>query len=276
MDAFCHNFEEYKEEVMTFSEEDKKNKSAVIACFIDDPFKDQPIKDQPALYRNLNNMIDETMATDPVRQNAAIQVVKLFKQIDLCNVRIQELNNKMINPSENSEEKMSDEDITDAISSWTSTQKNAQAIIQNLCRDNGFTLKFKSGNSRASGTLSDMMREMDLRNYDKGKINFYDIKTSKSLGEVAEINIKNIQNQLSLTDQDYSEMVATQSETIQKLQRELDDTKEALRLIKYQEMKQELLEEYKIMLKDKGIDEVQILSLMDAEIDKRVKGDSKR
>ena len=264
---------EKEREVMTFSEEDKKNRSAVIACFVDDPFKDDPLETQPKSYRDLNNMIDETMATDPVRQSAAIQVVTLIRQTDNCAARIKELNEKLIHPSDNGEDQMSDEQITDAITSWTSIMKTNQAIMQNICKDNGFTLKFKVGASKASGTLSDMMREMELRNYDKGKINFYDISTSKSLGEVAKINITNIQNQLRLTDQEYSEMVAEQSEIIQKLQRELADTKEALRLIKYQEIKQELLEEYKIHLKDKGISEDEIMSLMGVEIDKRTKGD---
>jgi hypothetical protein len=63
IDKYTHS----KEDDMKLSKEDLENRKDIIATFLYDPFEKEPIERRPNLYRDLSQMIDETMKNDLVR-----------------------------------------------------------------------------------------------------------------------------------------------------------------------------------------------------------------
>jgi hypothetical protein len=109
------------------------------------------------------------------------------------------------------------------------------------------------------------MKEMEKKNYDDGKINLYDILTSESIGQTAQLNIQAIQDQLKLTEYDYASMVAEQSEAIQTLTKEKLRLAEELRLYKCKNIKQQLLDELYFELQNKGFSQEEIEDIISLE-----------
>ena len=64
------------------------------------------------------------------------------------------------------------------------------------------------------------------------EVNLFDIKTSEAFKQIDQLSNENIANQLTLDNNDYSEIVKEQRELIQKYETELDTYKEENRILK--------------------------------------------
>ena len=84
------------------------------------------------------------------------------------------------------------------------------------------------------------MKQMDLDMFEDALVNRYDIATCEGMQQAAEASWKAIFNQLNISDSEYATVVQNQNERIRKMQKELMDTKEALRLANIQIKRREL------------------------------------
>lgn len=238
------------------NEEDLKNKREILNVFHYDPFEREPVKERKKLYRDLVTMCDVAMADDLVRQRAAIEIVRSFARIDAWTETINEISKDPHAMIQKSKELKA---LIDA--------KNKETdMVTKFSKDHGFAERYATAKSRGTGTLSAAIRDMDNYNFDKGTTNLYDIKTSDSMQQAADISFNSIMKQLNLSEADYVDMLKEQTYHIKQLEDELLRTRETSRLIYKQITKQDLLKELATELIKKGLHKEEVAEAILAEI----------
>lgn len=244
------------------SEEDKKNRMDILSNFHYDPFENEPLQERKKLYRNLCTMSDPAMSNDLVKQRAAIEIVRTFSRIDRWTDAINELSSDPQTMLQNNRD----------IKTLIDAKAKETDMITKFSKDHGFAERYATAKSKGAGTLTATIRDMEEFDYDDGKVNFFDIKTSESISQAAEISTVAIFKQLNLSEADYVDMLKRQKEKLEELYKENDRLKEENRLIYKQITKQELLEELSEELKKKGMDKDEINNVIMSEIKTKKKG----
>lgn len=236
------------------SEEDRKNRMAVVDILSYDPFKDDDPKDRPQLYRDLAGMLTENMRKDVAKAKAALSIVRNYNNLEKYQKKMNEL----------SKSGKLDDDVQRQIDQLMKISKTIQDSINGTAEKNNFTVKGLGSNGR--GMLSDVMNQVEEKGIDSGITNFYDIATSKSIEEVSNISWKAMLNQVSLSKTDYADIIADQAKIVKEAQERAKDAKEALRLAREKITKQALLDELERDYREKGISEEDIQEFIDREI----------
>ena len=252
------NFKKIYSESLSASgltEEDKKNRQQIFDIVGYDPFKDEAPNLKPQLYRDLVGMLSDNMRKDIAKQKAAISVVRSY-----CNI---EKYQKMVNDLMNSPDAAKDE-VQDTINSYLNLINKIQTSINQTAKENNFTVKGIGSNGR--GMLSDVMNQIEERGIDLGTTNFYDIATSESIGQIAEVSWKSMLNQVNLSRTDYADIIADQAELVRKAQETAMKAMEGMRLAKEKITNQTLLEKLEEDYRRKGISEEDIKEFLDREI----------
>jgi len=252
MDAFEKIYSE-KLYVNSLSEEDRKNRQIVIEVFSYDPFVTEPEIDKPQLYRDLAGLSSESMRKDVAKQKAAISIVRSYGNIEKYQRKVAEL----------TASGQLDEDTQKAMDQYLTLISKIQTNINQTAEKNNFTVKGIGSNGR--GMLSDVLAQIDERGIDEGVTNFYDISTSKSIEEIANISMKAQMNQVSLSKTDYVDILNEQCSLVVKAQKIAKEAQEALRLAKYKIKKQELIDELEEDYRKKGISEEEIKDFISRE-----------
>lgn len=250
------NFEELysvEYDVSLMSEDDKKNRQIVIDIFSYDPFQDAAPEDRPQLYRDLAGMSNEGMRKDVAKQKAALSIVRSYSNIEKYQKRVREL----------TAEGSVDENSQKQLESYMKVISNIQASVNQTAEKNNFTVK--GIGSSGKGMLSDVMGEISEKGIDEGVTNFYDIETSRSIEEVANISFKAQLNQINLSKTDYADILSEQCKLVKEAQNKASSAIEALRLAKEKIAKQELLDELAADYKKKGISEREIKEFISRE-----------
>lgn len=214
-----------------------------------DPFEKEPAKDRGRLYADLVTLYDDAMATDLVRQRAAIEVVKSFYRIDTIGQTIQEL---QASPQLMVDNAKVLKDLIDQKSKET-------AMVTSFSKDHGFAERYQTGKAKGAGTLSSVVRDGFYNHFDKLAVNKFDIETSNAMRQVADISAASMMNQIQLSSDDFRKMVEEQAEKIRELTQQVAELAEANRLFKEKEIKQQLLDEYVKDLKEKGITDNEVI-----------------
>ena len=251
------NFEKvYKEELNLkgLNEEDRKNRMAVMDILSYDPFKDEDPVDKPQLYRDLAGMLTENMRKDVAKAKAALAIVRNYNNLEKYQKKMNELT------------KAGDigDEVQKQLDSLMKISKTIQDSINVTAEKNNFTVKGIGSNGR--GMLSDVMNQIEEKGVDLGITNFYDIATSKSIEDVANISWKAMLNQVSLSKTDYADILSDQATLVKEAQEKAREATEALRLAKEKITKQELLEELERDYRSKGISEEDIKEFISREI----------
>jgi len=76
------------------------------------------------------------------------------------------------------------------------------------------------------------MKEMAEHGFSEIEVNLFDIKTSEAFKQIDEISNTNISNQLTLDNNEYTDIIKEQRELIQKYDNELEYLKEENRILK--------------------------------------------
>ena len=76
------------------------------------------------------------------------------------------------------------------------------------------------------------MKEMEKHDFEEIKVNLFDIKTSEAFRQIDEISNTNISNQLTLDNNEYSDIVKEQRDLIRKYESSIDELKEENRKLK--------------------------------------------
>lgn len=250
------NFEKiYSEDyaVSILDEEDKKNRLQVIEILGYDPFAGDAPEDQPQLYRDMTGMLTEAMRKDIAKARAALSIVRGYSNIDKYQKKINELTKLGV----------VDEDTQKQLDQYIKVQKTLQDSINQTAEKNNFTVK--GIGSSGKGVLSDVMNRVSDYGIDEGVANFYDIATSKSIEEIANISFKAQLNQVNLSKTDYADILSSQISMVKEAQRKAKDALEALRIAKEKIVKQELIDELIEDYRKKGIKEDEIQEFVNRE-----------
>lgn len=238
------------------AEEDLKNRREVLAFFHFDPFENETNRDKKQLYRDLVSMCDPAMAEDLPKQRGAISLVRSYLRVDRLMEAIQFLSSDPDKMVSNAKE----------LKTLTEMLTREQSIVASNVKDYGFAEKYATAKSRGAGTLTAVVRDIEQFDYDDGKLNRYDIATSESMQQAADISAAAIIKQISLSEADYIDMLKEQREKLSALYKENMRLKEENRLIYKQITKKELLKELALELEQKGLGRREVQAMVLAEI----------
>lgn len=237
-------------------EQAKKSRRQIINVYHYDPFENEPVEERTRLYEDLLTLIDDSFNEDLTKQKAAVILCLSYRNLDRVNATISEL---MATPE-------SVQQNADVIKKLTEQKSKETSMISSFAKDNGFSERYAASKARGSGTISAMIRDMELQGYDDGFVNRFDIETSEAMRQVADISAESMFKQLSLNDTDFAKIIKEQGRMIREMQYTMQTQEEELRLLKEKHLKEELLVEYERQLKDKGINSEEIAGLLEQEL----------
>ena len=210
-----------------WAREDLDNYSKVMRIYKYDPFKDEPLEDKKRLYYNLALMVDEAVEDDITKANAAVDVCRSMQRLEKFNSLRIKLENE---PHPDIKE----------LKEVVSMQKAERDAINKLGKEHGFIAKYAAGKVAGAGTLTGILRDMDLSFFEDSLINRYDIATSEAMQQAADISWQAIFRQLNLSETEYTDIIKEQRELINKLQKQNADMKEEIRQFNIEKKRQEL------------------------------------
>ena len=231
------------------SEQGRKDRQEIIEKFHYDPFDKEPAKDRGRLYADLITLYDDAMATDLVRQRAAIEIVKSFYRIDVIGQTIQELQATPQSMVDNAK----------VLKELIDQKSKETKMVTDFSKDHGFAERYQTAKAKGAGTLSSIVRDGFENHFDKLAVNRFDIETSNAMQQVADISAQSMFNQIQLTGEDYRKMIEDQAELIRNLTSKVEELSEANRLLREKEVKQELLDEYIEDVKEKEITDEEVV-----------------
>lgn len=237
-------------------EQAKKSRRQIINVYHYDPFENEPIEERTRLYEDLLTLVDDSFNEDLTKQKAAVILCLSYRNLDRVNATISEL---MATPE-------SVQQNADVIKKLTEQKAKETAMISSFAKDNGFSERYAASKARGSGTISAMIRDMELQGYDEGFVNRFDIETSEAMRQVADISAESMFKQLALNDTDFAKIIKEQGKMIREMQYTMQTQEEELRLLKEKHLKEELLIEYERQLKEKGINSEEIAGLLEQEL----------
>lgn len=200
---------------------DNRNKNYVISTVGYDPFRDPNLTqfDQRYLYNTCVDYLSDDVVEDPHRVQCVLELVHSLLQQDKVNRMIME---------EHAKARPDPKRLKDLVD----IKRDYSNVVSTIANENGISLKGSGKSQKGSNTLTKIMKDMADRNYEDIKVNFIDAKMSDSYKEIAAINLRAIQDELSLQPDEYASMVSEQAVIISKNQEEIDALKEENRLLR--------------------------------------------
>ena len=177
-----------------WSREDLRNKKECVTLLGYDPFDGFSDADRRVLFGDLMNYLDEDLLEDAFKLSMVIQVV--------------------ISNNQNS------------------VKKDLVTSVSNISKENEISVRNRSTKQVGKGTLTALMKELRNKDFDDAEVNFYDMLRSPGTLWAMEQSNKALMEHCLFDENDRQEIFMAQRELIQKLQGELDDIKEELRLVK--------------------------------------------
>ena len=174
------------------SEQGRRDRQEIIEKFHYDPFEKEPAKDRGRLYADLVTLYDDAMATDLVRQRAAIEIVKSFYRIDVIGQTIQELQATPQSMVDNAK----------VLKELIDQKSKETKMVTDFSKDHGFAERYQTAKAKGAGTLSSIVRDGFENHFDKLAVNRFDIETSNAMQQVADISAQSMFNQIQLTGED--------------------------------------------------------------------------
>ena len=200
-----------------------KNKKDVVRLLSYDPFEQEAVSDQPFLYSQLLGLLDSggEENDDMMRNASCISIVRGFLQQSKIDNSIASLMSDIKNIDKNSA----------TIKSLQDSKSKITSVITSLAADSCISLKnnknAKKGENTWTGKIK-KIKDLDLR---QGRVNGFDIETSKAMRQVMDNSHHSIMQELKLDDSDWSDMVAEQRDMIVKTQKKLDQYIEISRIL---------------------------------------------
>lgn len=222
-------------EPMTWTKEDIRNRKQVKRMIGYDPFEYETDENKVILYNDLLNMLEAGMENDMVKVQAAIQIVLGYFRIRQINQ--QEFEMRKTNAS-----------LADlkALAEIKSKELNA---ISKFCQDNGFSERFATAKAKGENTFTGVMKKMLNDKFEIAIPNKFDIDTSVTIQQAADASITAMFKQLNMSTAEYGVLMGKQLKEIESLRKENALLVEQMRKFKYDEKKQELIQE----AKDNGV-----------------------
>lgn len=207
---------------ITWRREDKRNKNHVLSVVGYDPFEDQEMTeaDRKYCYNVLSGYCDlEGVQDDQYKLDSVIQMTNLQLQSHKIDAQINKEQNKP-NPDESKLKEL-------AIS-----QEKKITSITRLSKDNNIGSQYNTMNNGSTNTFSGKIKEMTDEKLNESKVNLFDIKTSKAMQQISDINMQSILDKLNLETDDYSKMIGTMRQEREEKEKVIDELKEENRELK--------------------------------------------
>lgn len=203
-----------------WTETDEINKKDCIKMLGYDPFFDNTVAEQKYLYNTLIPFLDDATLEDAFKLPIVIELVKSLGQVEKLNKTF----NSMMASAENIEENAS------KISSLVGSKDKLYRSILAMAKDNGISVNHALNKSQGAGTLSRIVKELEEIGLREAKINLFDIETSESMKQVADVSNKSLIEQINLQDSELWDMIAELREVRIKLDNKVNELTELLRL----------------------------------------------
>lgn len=205
-----------------WTKKDKQNMKYVISTIGYDPYEDVGLAeaDRKYCYNILAGYCDtDGISEDGHKMQGVIEMSMLYCQ---C---------KKITEAMNVE--LAKDDVDDTkVSKLTSSKSSLLSSIATIAKDNNIASNYNKNSKQGQSSLTSKMKEMSENGFQEIAVNLFDIKTSEAFRQIDEISNTNIANQLTLDNNEYTEIVKEQREMIQKYDTELEALREENRILK--------------------------------------------
>ena len=203
------------------NEEYEKNRSDVIRLLGYDPFEKEQEEDKPLLYSQLIGYLDLGGDNeDMMRTSSAITIVRGFLQ----QAKLDDMIAKAMS-SPNVSNKSGE------IKSYLDSKQKVSSTISQLAEQSCLSLKHNKNASKGENTFTGKIKKLKEINLRDAEVNAFDIGTAEGMRQVADISNASIMKQITLDENDYTEMLAKQREMIVKLQEKADINEEKARIL---------------------------------------------
>lgn len=205
------------EKEIRWSTKDKKNRDYAIEVIGYDPFDGYPEQDRRFLFNQLAPYLeDDDIADDAFKLSQILQIVDNNKQIRQCDVKIANL-----------------DPIKDAndIRAMNSIKKDLVQSNDKIAKENEISVKNRSNKDIGKSTLTYLMRDLREKDFDKAEADYYDQLRGEGSQWAASVSQKALLDHCLFDENDKREIYETQLKLIERLNKELDDKKEQLRLL---------------------------------------------
>ena len=213
-----------QESNVKWTKEDKQNMKYIISKLGYDPFEDVGLDefDRKYCFNLLSGYFDTPgILEDGHKKQCVIEITMSYCQ---CRKITDELNTELSKPDSNEKR----------ITSLTSAKSSLLSSIATIAKDNNISSNYNKNSNQGQDSISSMMKEMEKNGFQEIQVNLFDIKTSEAFKQIDDISNQNIANQLTLDNNEYSDIVKEQRDIIKNLESEVDRLKEENRNLKNQ------------------------------------------
>ena len=207
-----------------WTKEDKQNMKYIISKLGYDPFEDVGLDefDRKYCFNLLSGYFDTPgILEDGHKKQCVIEITMSYCQ---CRKITDELNTELSKPDSNEKR----------ITSLTSAKSSLLSSIATIAKDNNISSNYNKNSNQGQDSISSMMKEMEKNGFQEIQVNLFDIKTSEAFKQIDDISNQNIANQLTLDNNEYSDIIKEQRDIIKNLESEVDRLKEENRNLKNQ------------------------------------------
>ncbi len=207
--------------VVEWTDIDKQNKKYVISATGYDPFDDIGLteEDKKYCYNTLAGYYDtEGVIEDGHKTQSVIEMTLLYCQ---CKKITEEMNRELVK----------DNVSYDKVAKLTTTKTSLLSSISSIAKDNNISSNYNKQAKKGMDSISSKMKEMEKVGFDNILVNMFDIKTSEAFKQIDKISNTNIANQLTLDNNDYTEIIKEQREMVQSLTSQVNVLKEENRVL---------------------------------------------
>lgn len=159
---------------------------------------------------------DEDIADDAYKLSQILQIVDNNKQIRQCDVKIANLD-----PIEDAEN----------IKLLNSIKKDLVQSNDKIAKENEISVKNRSNKDMGKSTLTYLMRDLRSKNFDKAEADYYDQLKSAGTRWAVNMSITSIVQNGIFDENEKKEVYEMQLNLIDKLNQELDECKEKIRIL---------------------------------------------
>lgn len=207
-----------------WTKEDKQNMKYIISKLGYDPFEDVGLDefDRKYCFNLLSGYFDTPgILEDGHKKQCVIEITMSYCQ---CRKITDELNTELSKPDSNEKR----------ITSLTNAKSSLLSSIATIAKDNNISSNYNKNSNQGQDSISSMMKEMEKNGFQEIQVNLFDIKTSEAFKQIDDISNQNIANQLTLDNNEYSDIIKEQRDIIKNLESEVDRLKEENRNLKNQ------------------------------------------
>ena len=120
----------------------------------------------------------------------------------------------------------------DQLNKLSGVKKGLLAAINAMAKENGISAITSGKKTQTGNSLTRIMKEMGEHGFEEIKVNVVNSKLSESYKEVATDNIKAILAELSLTGDEYAEMLSQQTKLVAEQQERIEILEEERRKLR--------------------------------------------